>query len=123
LIQHEKRHHPRALNKLLVEVSQGGKMMAGSSIDFSMSGIRLLLNEKLLEKESVEMAVYLPKDDLTQYKHQTPLKLRGLVTWQRSQEGRYLSGVAFEELSADARSKMRDCFEYYNKSPEFDVST
>lgn len=120
-MQHEKRNHPRALNKLLVEVSQGGKMMAGSSIDFSISGIRLLLNEKLLDKQTVEMAVYLPKDDLTLYQHQIPLKLTGQVAWQRMQESKCLSGIAFDELSAEARRNMHECFEYYNKSPVFEA--
>ena len=121
-VQHEKRHHPRALNRLLVQVSQGGKTIEGSSIDFSMSGIRLLLSEELSETKVVEMAVYLPKDDLTQYEHQTPLKLAGRVTWQRLQDGKHLSGIAFDRLSEDARRKMRECFEYYNKSPEFNVN-
>lgn len=118
-VQHEKRRHPRALNRLLVQVSQGGKTMEGSSVDFSMTGMRLLLSEALRDKQAVEMAVYLPKDDLTQYQKQTPLKLAGRVAWQRPQDGKHLSGITFEGVSEDARRKMRECFEYYNKSPEF----
>lgn len=122
-VQHEKRRHPRALNRLLVQVSQGGKTMEGSSVDFSMTGMRLLLSEALRDKQAVEMAVYLPKDDLTQYQKQTPLKLAGRVAWQRPQDGKHLSGITFEGVSEDARRKMRECFEYYNKSPEFGMKT
>jgi methyl-accepting chemotaxis protein len=117
--QHEKRNYPRATNKLLVQASQGGKTIECSSLDFSLTGIRLGLNEELNSKRPVDMAVYLPQKDLDQYKGQNPLKLSGRITWQRPEDGKYQCGIAFEGLSEEGNRKLRECFQHYNKVPEF----
>jgi methyl-accepting chemotaxis protein len=117
--QHESRTYPRASNRLLVKASQSGKSFECSSLDFSLTGMRLALSKKLDDAGSVELAVCLPQDDLDQYEAQTPLKLRGRVTWQRVEGGKNQCGIAFEGMSEDASRKLRECFEYYNKTPEF----
>ena len=119
LAQHEKRTHPRITNKLLVKALQGGGVIEGSTVDFSMTGMRLALNDKLDDKQLVGLAVYLPQGDLEQYERQDPLELKGRITWQRLEGGKNLYGIAFEGISDDANRKMRECFQYYNKTPEF----
>ena len=117
--QHEKRTHPRITNRLLVKATQGGGVIEGSTVDFSMTGMRLALNDELDDKQRVELAVYLPQDELERYEKQNPLKLKGRITWQRFEDGKNLYGIAFEGLSEDATGKLRECFQYYNKTPEF----
>jgi len=117
--QNEKRTYPRATNRLLVEASQGGKSFECSSLDFSLAGMRLALNEKLIDARPVELAICLPQDDLNQYKGQNPLKLQGRITWQRLEGGKNQCGIAFDGMSEDANRKLRECFKYYNKTPEF----
>lgn len=117
--QNEKRTYPRATNRLLVEASQGGKLFESSSLDFSLTGMRLAINQKLDEKTPVELAVCLPQDELSEYENQKPLKLRGRISWQRMQNGKNQCGIAFDGLSEEAKRKLRECFEYYNKTPEF----
>ncbi|MFA6972920.1 MAG: methyl-accepting chemotaxis protein [Gallionella sp.] len=117
--QNEKRAYPRATNRLLVEGTQSGKSFECSSLDFSLAGMRLLLNKNLDEACPVELAVCLPQNDLHQYEEQQPLKLRGRVSWQRLEGGRNQCGIAFEGMSEDASRKLRECFKYYNKTPEF----
>jgi methyl-accepting chemotaxis protein len=121
--QNEKRTYPRATNSLLVEASQNGKLFECSSLDFSLTGMRLALNQKLDDGRMVELAVCLPQDDLSQYQRQTPLKLRGRVSWQRFEGGKNQCGIAFEGMSEDANRKLRECFKYYNKTPEFSAVT
>jgi methyl-accepting chemotaxis protein len=117
--QNEKRNYPRASNRLLVEASQDGASFDCSSLDFSLAGMRLLLNQQLDAARPVELAVCLPQDDLNQYKAQDPLKLRGRITWQRIENGKHQCGIAFEGMSDEANRKLRECFEYFNKTPEF----
>lgn len=117
--QHEKRTYPRITNRLLVQASQGGGKMECSGIDFSLAGIRLEMNEKLDDKRQVELAVYLPQEDLSKYEGQAPLNLQGRISWQRAENGKYLCGISFEGVSKEADRKMRECFIYFNKSPEF----
>jgi methyl-accepting chemotaxis protein len=120
--QHEKRTYPRATNRLLVEASQEGKTFECSSLDFSLAGMRLALGKKLDGAYPVDLSVCLPQDDLGQYEGQLPLKLRGRVNWQRMEGGKNQCGIAFEGMSEEANRKLRECFKYFNKTPEFRVT-
>ena len=120
--QNEKRIYPRATNRLLVEVSQDGKSFECTSLDFSLTGMHLALNERLNDARPVELAVCLPQNDLNRYEGQSPLKLRGRITWQRLEDGKNQCGIAFENMSEDANRKLRECFKHYNKTPEFSAS-
>jgi methyl-accepting chemotaxis protein len=117
--QHHSRTYPRASNRLLVRGIQGGKSFECSSLDFSLTGMRLALTKTMNEADSVELEVCLPQDDLSQYTAQRPLKLRGRICWQRFDDGKNQCGIAFEGMSEDEKRKLRECFEYFNKTPEF----
>jgi len=117
--QNEKRTYPRATNGLLVEGRQGDKLFECTTLDFSLAGMRLLLSEKLEESRLVDLSVHLPQDEREKYEGQSPLKLRGRISWQRSDGGKNQCGIAFEGMSDEANRKLRDCFKYYNKTPEF----
>jgi methyl-accepting chemotaxis protein len=108
-MQNERRTHPRATNKLLVSAMQSGRSFECSSLDFSLTGIRLALNRKLDELNPVELAVCLPQ----------PLELRGRISWQRLEGEKNQCGIVFEDMSEEASRKLRECFKYYNKTPEF----
>ncbi len=84
-----------------------------------MTGMRLLLTRELNGALPVELAVCLPQNNLDQYKAQTPLKLRAHITWQNTEGDKHLCGVAFDDMSGNADKKLRECFEYFNKTPEF----
>jgi methyl-accepting chemotaxis protein len=84
-----------------------------------MTGMRLGLSKRLDDAGAVELAVCLPQDDLDQYEAQNPLQLRGRVAWQRLEGGKNQCGIVFEGMSEEANRKLRECFEYYNKTPEF----
>jgi methyl-accepting chemotaxis protein len=81
--------------------------------------MRLALTKTMNEADSVELEVCLPQDDLSQYTAQRPLKLRGRICWQRFDDGKNQCGIAFEGMSEDEKRKLRECFEYFNKTPEF----
>ncbi len=117
--QHEQRTYPRITNRLLVNIRQQGKIFECSSLDFSLTGMRLSLTETLNDKQKLELEIFLPQNNQTEYERQTPLKLQGRITWQRSQEGKPQCGVAFENVASAAEQKMRECFEHFNKIPEF----
>ena len=117
--QHEKRTCPRITNRLLVRATQGDTTVECSSLDFSVAGMRLALQDKLDSKRPVDLAVYLPQEELAQYEHQNPLRLRGKISWQRAENGKCLCGVAFEGLSDDAKRKLCDSIRYFHKTPEF----
>ncbi len=117
--QHEQRTFPRITNRLLVQVKQGKNLFECSSLDFSLTGMRLALNEKLDDQLSLEMELFLPQDNLEHYEKQIPLKLRGHINWQRPLDGKNQCGIAFDDVTEVANRKMRECFEHFNKTPEF----
>jgi methyl-accepting chemotaxis protein len=118
-IQHEKRTFPRAANRLLVHVAQGGTSVECPSLDFSMTGIRLLMSKELDRSKLIEMEIYLPQEDISHYEGQKPVKLPGRITWQRKEQGKFVCGVVFEIMSDEAAKRLRESFRYYNKEPEF----
>jgi hypothetical protein len=81
--------------------------------------MRLSLNTRLDDASPVELSVCLPQTELNQYKKQQPLKLRGRISWQRLEDEKNQCGIVFEAMSEEASRKLRDCFKYYNKTPEF----
>jgi methyl-accepting chemotaxis protein len=117
--QHEKRTYPRAENRLLVHATQSGNSFECSSLDFSLTGMRLESGKPLDDAEYVELKVCLPQNDLNQYESQEPLNLRGRISWQRLVNGRNQCGIAFEGMTEEAIRKLRDGFKYFNKTPEF----
>jgi methyl-accepting chemotaxis protein len=121
-VQHEKRTFPRAANRLLVHVAQGNTSVECSSLDFSMTGIRLLMSKELDRNKPIEMEIYLPQEDISHYEGQKPVKLLGKITWQRKEQQKYVCGVAFEKMSDEAAKRLRESFRYYNKEPDFGAS-
>ncbi|MFZ4536793.1 methyl-accepting chemotaxis protein [Propionivibrio sp.] len=118
--QHEKRRVPRAQNSLRVKTSQNsGKPVEGLSSDFSLTGLRLRITQPMNEREPVDLYMYLPNDDLKQYENQTPLSLKGRISWQRKEGSNYFCGVEFVNLDEDKRNMIKKCFAFFNKNAEF----
>ncbi len=117
--QHEKRRVPRANNSLRVKITQGDAMFEAVASDFSLKGLRLRLTQPVHEREPLDLALYLPNEDLNQYARQEPLRVDGRVAWQRKDGSNYQCGVELQNLD-DAKLKlMKKCFEFYNKNAEF----
>ncbi|MDD5240384.1 MAG: methyl-accepting chemotaxis protein [Sulfuricella sp.] len=117
--QHEKRRAPRAQNSLLVKVTQDNQALEAISSDFSLNGLRLRLPHPANEQEQVNLALYLPNDDLDLYAHQNPVSLKGRITWQRREGDYYLCGVEFIDVDEDKRGQMKKCFDFFHKNAEF----
>lgn len=120
----EKRNAPRAEYRLRVEVSQNELKLAGSCIDFSMTGMKLRLAEALSNKSEVDLEIYIPYDDYAQYQRQLPLKIKGEVVWDR-QEGNYiLHGIRFINEDAKAKAGLKSCIDYFcEQGNEFSLAS
>jgi methyl-accepting chemotaxis protein len=117
--QHEQRNFPRITNRLLVHVIQGDSKFDCSTLDFSLTGMRLLLKDTLDDKLPLKLSLFLPQNDVLKYEHQTPLEVHGSISWHRTVEGKNQYGIAFRNVTDYASQKIRDCFEHFNKTPEF----
>ena len=117
--QHEKRRAPRANNSLRVKITQGDTMFEAVASDFSLAGLRLRLPRPVHEREPLDLALYLPSDNLKHYTEQEPLRIDGRVAWQNKDGNNYQCGVEFQNLNTSNIELMRKCFEFYNKNAEF----
>lgn len=117
--QHEKRRVPRANNSLRVKLTQGDTMLEAVASDFSLKGLRLRLTQAVREREQLDLALYLPHDDLGHYANQDPLRIKGRVAWQRKDGENYQCGVEFQNTDEATSQLMKRCFEFYNKNAEF----
>jgi methyl-accepting chemotaxis protein len=117
--QHEKRRVPRANNSLRVKITQDGTTFEAVASDFSLKGLRLRLTQPVREREQLELALYLPNDDLYHYEKQEPLRVRGSIAWLKKDRENYHCGVEFENVDEATVKLMKKCFEFYNKNAEF----
>jgi len=118
--QHDKRSHPRISNRLLVKARQGSANIECSSLDLSLAGMRLRVSQKLDEQKPLELELFLPQEELKKYEQQIPLKLRAHINWQREAEDAYQCGISFDSVNMEANRKLRECFQYFHKMPEFE---
>ncbi len=118
-VQHEKRDVPRASNSLRVKISQEGSTFESVASDFSLKGLRLRLTQPIAGPDRVDLALYLPHDDLAVYETQAPLNVEGKIAWQRKVGDSFQCGIEFGALDAAQTALMKQCFEFYNKNPEF----
>jgi methyl-accepting chemotaxis protein len=117
--QNEKRRYPRAQSNLLVQVFQNGTTTEGVSKDFSLSGIRLFLLSPLQENKPVRLLINLPHEDLSQYKKQQPMEIKGRIAWMKREGERYICGIEFTNMDETKRKRLRQCFTYFKKEAEF----
>ena len=116
---HELRTSPRVDRHLRVSAVQNKLSYESICRDFSMTGIQLRTKEKLDPKAKLQLSVYLPYGNLSDYGNQEPLKLTGKIVWQKTEEVGYACGVKFDELDPAQRKKMQACFHYYNRPAEY----
>ena len=117
--QHEKRRVPRAENSLRVKINQSGNELEGLSQDISMTGLKLKLRSPIKEHELINVSLFLPSDDLNQYKNQDPLDLKGSVSWQRKEGDNYLCGIEFANMNEVQRNQIKKCFQFLKRNAEF----
>ncbi len=114
-----KRRHPRADNNLRVRIQQSDATVEAVSKDLSLSGMRLSVSAPLPEASELALEIFLPVDDLERYSDQEPMRARGRIAWQRQVQGRTQVGVEFVGLGAAETARLKDCFAFYNKHPEY----
>lgn len=117
--QNEKRAYPRAQNSLLVRAAQGQTSLEGISLDVSLSGIRLLLSDKLDMNSNISLEIMLPHEDAARYQAQAPLCISGQIAWERSEGAEYLYGIQFNPPSEAQKKLIRHCFDFFNLNAEF----
>lgn len=119
---HNKRSYPRLIRSLRVNAVQNEKSFESICRDFSLSGIQLRTKEELEPNTKLQLSIFIPYDNLSDYEKQTPLIIGGEIVWQNSEDNGYSSGVRFDGMNPSQRQQLRACFRYFNKQPEYSRS-
>jgi len=114
----DKRAHPRLQQRLRINVHYENSLWEGTCIDLSMSGMKLRLNHQIPEGSSIRCVIYLPYQDINEYKKQQPLELMASIVWCSRQDPYYLHGLEFNNISSDQQKKLKTCFDYFNFEDE-----
>ncbi|CAB1370891.1 methyl-accepting chemotaxis protein [Denitratisoma oestradiolicum] len=117
----DKRRAPRAHNALLVHVEDGKQKIDAVTDDFSLTGMHLCTTSPLSHDhgDSLVLGLMVPSSDLQAYEHQQPTRVAGKVVWKRQQDGHFHYGIEFFGIDAQGKSKIRECFAFFNKQPTF----
>ncbi len=121
--QDTQRQFPRATNSLLVKVLQNGTMVEGITRDISMGGMQLRLTSELQNRDNLQLQMYLPYTDISQYNHQTPVKLTADCVRDEMENGRHNYGLQFQSLSEAQREQLEYCFDFFRKNTVFDATS
>jgi methyl-accepting chemotaxis protein len=119
LSQNEKRSAPRVDNRLRIVLTQGNVESEALTINFSMTGAQLLTRQSIDKTLPMEIALYVPDEDMEKYKHQQPIRLSGRIVWQRQDGLNYKCGVHYDKITSANRELMQRCFTYFGKNYEF----
>ena len=116
---HELRTSPRVDRHLRVSATQNQVSYESICRDFSMTGIQLRTKARLDPDTKLQLSVYIPYDNLSEYGAQAPLKMLGKIVWQKVEDSGHACGVKFDELNSAQREKLQTCFRYYNRQAEY----
>lgn len=112
----EKRKSPRLDYRLRVQISDEGRIIGGSCLDFSMTGIKLRIGEKINPDKLHDVEIYVPHDDYRVYESQKPVVIKARIMWTK-QSGKYhVYGMEFVGVESVAKQKLKTCFDYFVKS-------
>ena len=115
----DNRRHPRLEHGMLTEVTQGGKVQEALAVDLSITGARLALTRAVGKEQPITLRMLTPSADLAAYQSQQPMNVQGRIAWQREEKGRVLCGVEFVDTTPAEQSRLKECFSYFNRAPEY----
>jgi len=114
-VDNEHRAAPRLTHQLRVRFWQNGSQFESICNDLSLSGMKLRIQHELDRKEPIDLEVFLPYKNLTEYEAQRPVALRAEVVWQRKESGQLQCGLHFVDLTPESEEGLSRCFEYFNE--------
>ena len=108
----DRRIEPRIESNFLAQIKINGKWQDAFCENISTKGMKIMLNAVLPNNEVVEISLRIPKDDLTEYRQQQPLKLSGAVRRSQSDDAVYHYGIEFDGVSESICQKIRDAMKF-----------
>lgn len=117
--ENEQRATPRLTHQLRVQFVQGEKHYESICNDLSMTGMKLRLHEELDKSLPLDVSIFIPFEDLTQYESQRPIVLSAQLVWQRQEQGQLHGGIKFVDVNATQKQELEGCFAYFHQEAAY----
>jgi methyl-accepting chemotaxis protein len=101
----DRRQHPRLQSHFLVRIKVDDVWEDAYCENISLTGMKVILNSEMDSNEDVEISLMLPKEDLHDYRSQTPMLLTANVQHMSQQKDGFIYGMKFIAVS-DTQSVM-----------------
>lgn len=101
----DRRQHPRLQSHFLVRIKVDDVWEDAYCENISLTGMKVKLNSEMDSNEDVEISLMLPKEDLHDYRSQTPMLLTANVQHMSQQKDGFIYGMKFIAVS-DTQSVM-----------------
>lgn len=112
----EQRKSPRITYPLRVNVILNNKLFNCVSNDLSFSGIQIRHDLSIKKGDKLEMQVFLPCDNIDEYRKQIPLTIKGIVRWNGDRGEPNTAGLEFLDIKPRHKEWLKKCFAYFDKN-------
>ena len=112
----ERREHPRLQSHFLVRINVDGVWEDAYCENISLTGMKVLLNREINSEGGVDISLMLPKEDLQEYRSQTPMRLSANVQHMHHKKDGFTYGMRFNEVSATQSEMLQQAIRFIEMS-------
>lgn len=112
----ERRQHPRLQSHFLVRINIDGVWEDAYCENISLTGMKVLLNREISNDSCVDVSLMLPKEDLQEYRSQTPMRLSANVQHMHPKQDGFTYGMKFNEVSGSQTEMLRQAIGFIEMS-------
>jgi methyl-accepting chemotaxis protein len=112
-IDNERRSEKRLSGCLRVEITQGESHYEGVTCNMGKLSLGIELSTKLSFEGQVKLTIHLPHKDFIEYKKQTPLIIKGVITREDIQNHVYQYGIKIREERHMEIDRLRKAFCFF----------
>jgi methyl-accepting chemotaxis protein len=108
----ERRDHRRVESHFLVRIEVDDVWEDAYCENISMTGMKILLNHEIGLNDKIEISLMLPKDNLQEYRSQTPMRLKANVQRMDDHKDGFAYGVHFTNLNHSQTDSLKQAIEF-----------
>lgn len=111
-----KRQFPRVSHQMLSAAEQAGHRQASHTVDFSLTGVKLALDEPVDSDQLLNLRLLVPEGDLDNPRFTAPLEVKARIAWQRKEGNQYHCGTEFLGLTGSQKRRLKKAYAYASQA-------
>lgn len=111
-----KRQFPRVSHLMLSQAEQAGHRQASHTVDFSLTGVKLALDEPVDTSQPLQLRLLIPTGDIENPHFSAPLEVKARVAWQRKEGNQYRCGTEFLGLTGSQKRRLKKAYAFASQA-------